>query len=213
MEGMMRRSILRLLPAEQIGRSFHEVFGRPTKELYAICGLLLLAEFRDWTVDQTADAWCLNAGVQYALNLPRDRQSLCPRTVDSYRRLLRESEAAQDIFESVTAAIIRELGIEIKRQRLDSTHILSDMAKFGRLRLLAVTVKRFLTQLLRHHRADYEALPAGLRERYSAAESRLFGSGTKRPQPYEESILQTAPDLGELIARFGKNEPIAARSS
>ena len=34
------------------------------------------------------------------------------------------------------------------------------MAKFVRFKLLAVTVKRFPTQLLRHHRADYEALPA-----------------------------------------------------
>ena len=58
-----------------------------------------------------------------------------------------------------------------------------------------------------------EALPAGMRERYRAAESRFFGSGAKRPQRYEESILQTAADMGELVARFGKNEPIAARSS
>ena len=213
MEGMMRRSILRLLPAEELGRNFHVIFGRPSKELYAVCGLMLLAEFKDWTVDETAEAWCLNAGVQYALNLPRDRQSLCPRTVDNYRRMLRESDAAQEIFETVTAGIIRELGIEIKKQRLDSTHVLSDMAKFGRLKLLAVTLKRFLTQLKRHHSNEHAALPAELRERYTAAESRLFGGGTKRAQPYEESIQQVAQDMGELMARFGENDAITARSS
>jgi len=213
MEGMMRRSILRLMPAEELGRNFHVIFGRPSKELYAVCGLMLLAEFKDWTVDETAEAWCLNAGVQYALNLPCKQQSLCPRTVDNYRRLLRESDVAQEIFETVTAGIIRELGIEIKKQRLDSTHVLSDMAKFGRLKLLAVTLKRFLTQLKRHHGKEYAALPAELRERYTAAESRLFGGGTKRPQPYEQSIQQVAQDIGELIARFGENEAITARSS
>jgi hypothetical protein len=88
--------------------------------------------------------------VQYALNLPRDRQYLCARTLNTYRQLLREDESAQGIFEEVTAALIQELGVEIGKQRLDSTHVLSNMAKFGRLKLLAVTTKRFLTQLKRH---------------------------------------------------------------
>jgi len=69
--------------------------------------------------------------------------------------LLRESEAAQDIFETVTGEIIREMGIAINKQRLDSTHVFSDMARFGRLKLLAVTTKRFLTQLKRHDEQGY----------------------------------------------------------
>ena len=122
-EGMIRRSVLRLLPAEELARSFSETFGRPTKELYAIVGLILMSEFHDWTIDETADAWCLDAGTQFALGLPRDRQSLCPRTVDNYRRLLRECKVAQDVFETVTASLLRGLGVEIKKQRLDSTHV------------------------------------------------------------------------------------------
>ncbi len=213
MEGTIRASILKLLPAAQMGQSFSEDFGRPTKELYAVCGLLLLAEFRNWTVDQSADAWCFDAAVQFALNLPRDRQNMCPRTVDNYRRLLRENEMAQEIFEQVTAAIVKEMGLVIAKQRLDSTHILSDMARFGRLKLLGVTVKRFLVQLKRHHMAEYEGLSEALRQRYEAAESRLFGSGTKHPRPYQEAIQEVAEDMAELIARFGERDAIAARSS
>jgi hypothetical protein len=207
-EGMIRRSVLRLLPAEELAKSFSETFGRPTKELFAIVGLLLMAEFYDWTVDETADAWSLHAGTQFALGLPRDRQSLCPRTVDNYRRLLRESGVAQEVFETVTASLLRELGVEIKKQRLDSTHVLSNMAKFGRLRLLATTVKRFLVQLKKRHLAEFEALPEVLRERYFAAESRLFGSGTKHAQDYQESIQQAGEDIGELIARLSENEAL-----
>jgi hypothetical protein len=55
-EGVMRRSILKLLPAEKLGERFHEFLGRPTKELYAMCELMLLAEFRDLTIDQAASA-------------------------------------------------------------------------------------------------------------------------------------------------------------
>ena len=43
--------------------------------------------------------------------------------MDNYRRLLRESKVAQDVFETVTASLLRGLGVEIKKQRLDSTHV------------------------------------------------------------------------------------------
>ncbi|MFN0130460.1 MAG: transposase [Verrucomicrobiales bacterium] len=204
---------MKLLPAEKLGEHFHDWMGRPSKELYAMCGLLLLAEFRDWTIDQAASAWGLDAGVQYALNLPRDRQYLCARTLDTYRQLLRENEAAQGIFEEVTAALVKELGVEIKKQRLDSTHVLSNMATFGRLKLLAVTTKRFLIQLKRHHREEYEALPEELRARYTAAESRIFGFGTKNPEPREEALQTVGEDMVVLLERFAQAEAITSRSS
>jgi hypothetical protein len=213
LEGVLRRSILPLLPAEQLGQHFDAEFGRPSKELYAMAGLLLLAEFRDWTIDQAAAAWSFDASVQFALNLPRDRQYLCPRSLDNYRRLLREDEAAQGIFETVTAALVAELGIEIKAQRLDSTHVLSNMARFGRLKLLAVTTKRFLTQLLRHHPEPYAALPAALRERYAAVESRVFGLGTKHPVPHAEALQTVAEDMAVLIEQFAAEAAITGRSS
>jgi len=213
MEGVMRRSILKLLPAEKLGKRFHEFLGRPTKELYAMCGLMLVAEFRDLTIDEAVSAWTFDASVQYALNLPRDRQYLSARTLDSYRQLLREDESAQGIFEEVTAALVKELGVEIKKQRLDSTHVLSNMATFGRLKLLAVTTKRFLTQLKRHHREEYEALPEELRARYTAAESRIFGFGTKNPVPREEALQTVGEDMVVLLERFAEMEAVASRSS
>jgi hypothetical protein len=213
MEGVFRTSILKLMPAGELGESFHAFLGRPTKELHAMCGLLLLGEYRNWTVEQTANAWCFDASVQFALNLPRDNQSISERTVDNYRQLLRENEMAQDIFEKVTGEIIREMGLVIKKQRLDSTHIFSDMARFGRLKLLAVTVKRFLTQLKRHALQSYEALPEELRERYAASESRLFGMGSKGTRPYEESIQEVARDIAELISRFEDDESMGSRPS
>jgi hypothetical protein len=213
MEGVFRASILKLMPAEELGECFHAFLGRPTKELHAMCGLLLLGEYRNWTVEETANAWCFDASVQFALNLPRDKQSISERTVDNYRQLLRENEMAQDIFEKVTGEIIREMGLSIKKQRLDSTHIFSDMARFGRLKLLAVTVKRFLTQLKRHALPSYQALPEELRERYEASESRLFGMGSKAKRPYAESIQEVARDIAELISRFTDDESMGSRAS
>jgi hypothetical protein len=214
-QGIFQRTILGLLerPAQALGAGLDEELGRPSKELYAMSGLLLIAEFQDWTIDEAAEAWTLNAGVQFALHLPRDRQYLSARTLDHYRRLLREKVEVQEVFTTVTAALVAELELDIRKQRLDSTHVLSAMAQLGRAQLLSVAVRRFLVQLKKHDAAGYAELEPGLRERYEAAESRLFGQGTRKPQAREEVLAQVAADLAWLVERFGKDPAHEARAS
>jgi len=214
-QGIFQRTILELLerPAQALGAELDEELGRPSKELYAMSGLLRIAEFQDWTIDEAAEAWTLNAGVQFALHLPRDGQYLSARTLDHYRRLLREKVEVQEIFTTVTAALVEELELDIRKQRLDSTHVLSAMAQLGRAQLLSVAVRRFLVQLKRHDAAGYAGLAAGLRARYEAAESRLFGQGTKKAQAREEVLAQVAADLLWLVERFGADPAQQARAS
>ena len=45
------------------------------------------------------------------------------------------------------------------------TRIFSDMASFGRTRLMGVAVKRFLTQVIRHNKEDYNSLDESLMNR------------------------------------------------
>ena len=203
-QGVFQRSILKLLeePAEALGQDFDEELGRPSKELFAMSGLLLIAEFQDWTIEEAAEQWTFNAGVQYALNLKRDRQYLCPRTLDNYRRLVREKVDVQEIFLRVTTALIEELELDIRKQRVDSTHVLSAMAQMGRLQLLSVAMKRFLGELQKKDRRLHGEVPGALRERYEPAESRLFGMGTKAPLPKEEALAQVAADLAWVVDHF-----------
>lgn len=214
-QGVFRRSILKLLekPVEVIGAHFDEKQGRPSKELYAVCGLLLIAEFKNYTVDETAEVWSFDAGVQYALDLPRDRQYLSPRSVDNYRRMLREDCDLQEVFTTVTSTLVKELEVNIERQRLDSTHMFSNMAKLSRLQLLSVSARRFLVQLERHDLPGYEALEPELRERYKPAETRLFGLGTRTPKPKEEALQQTAEDMAFLVVRFAEDPKHQSRQS
>ena len=129
-QGVFRRTALKCLPAPEIAQHFSAAFGRPTKEIYSMIGLLLIMEFKQWTADEAAEAYSFDAGVQFALNLARDHQYVCPRTVENYKRLLREGdEHCADIFGTVTSALVLELQIDITRQRLDSTHVFSYMAR------------------------------------------------------------------------------------
>ena len=66
------------------------------------------------------------------------------------------------------------LDLDVSQQRLDSTHVHSHMATFGRVRLMAVTIKRCLTQIKRQAAADDETLPDDLRVRYAPSAGKLF---------------------------------------
>ena len=214
--GVFRRTALQCLPAPQIAENFSAAFGRPTKEIYSMIGLLVIMEFKQWTADEAAEAYSLDAGVQFALNLARDHQYVCPRTVENYKRLLREGDDyCADIFGTVTAALVQEFQIDISRQRLDSTHVFSYMARLTRSNLMAVTIKRFLTQVLRHDPAAHAALPEDLIQRYAPAEGRIFGYGKTKADSAElvSRIQQTAEDLHFLIEHFHANPSLNQRTT
>ena len=215
-QGVFRRTALKCLPAPEIAQHFSAASGRPTKEIYSMIGLLVIMEFKQWTGEEAAEAYSLDAGVQFALNPGRDHHYVCPRTVENYKRLLREGDDhCAEIFGTVTAALVEEFQIDISRQRLDSTHVFSYMAQLTRGNLMAVTVKRFLTQVLRHDPAAHAALPAELVERYAPAEGRIFGYGQSKAD--KEALVrrtqQSAEDLHFLIEHFQSNPRLNPRST
>lgn len=213
-QGVFRRSALKLLPAEQIGQHFSPTDGRPTKEIHAALGLVFIMEFKGWSAEEAAQAYALDAGVQFALNLPRDRQYICPRTVETYKALLRDGDDhAAAIFGDITHALVQELQIDISKQRLDSTHLFSNMARMGRSQLMGAAIKRFLTQLLRHEPAEYQALPEELIARYRPAESRLFGYGKATDTEYAQRVQQLAEDMLLLVERFASHAAVSHRTS
>ncbi|MFN0075476.1 MAG: transposase [Prosthecobacter sp.] len=210
---MFRRSVLALMPAADLGQHFDPQLGRPTKELYSMAALTLIMEFKNWTIDTAAEAYSYHNDLHYALNLARDHQYLCPRSLDTYRKLVREDKLVGDIFTQVTTKLIEELNISITKQRLDSTHLFSDMAVFGRTKLMATAVKRFLASLKRHAAASYNALDADLRERYEVSQARLFGEAGGSAEGRTQARQQVAQDMHALIERFADDTAINTRSS
>ena len=146
-QAIMRHCLLQLMPVRDLGAHFHPTFGRPTKELYSMAGLMLLQELNNWTNPETVEAYLFRTDVQFALNLEPGCDEMCDRTWERYRALFIEDELAHTVLDAVTRKLVDELDLSIDRQRLDSTHVFSNMARFGRTRLLAITNKRFLTQV------------------------------------------------------------------
>ena len=207
--GVFRTCILELMPTEEVGKHFSESMGRPTKELYSACGLLLLMEFNDWTVEKGADAYMFDARVQFALNLGRDCQSMSTRTVERYQAIFREEEMAQTIMDRVISRLVELLEINIETLRLDSTHVFSNMASFGRRRLMMTVTRRFLTQVKRHNSESYLALSEELRDRY-AKKAWEFSKGSK---DCGLSAQELAEDMHFLMARYEDDSSVNDRPS
>jgi len=147
--GVFRHVILELMPVDAVSGYFDPTMGRSTKELYSIAGLLLIQEFMDWTKDEALDAYSFHTNVHYALNLEPVTHDISKRTLERYINLFEEDDLAKATMDEITTTLVEVLGIKIDKQRLDSTHIFSDMASFGRTRLMGVAIKRFFTQVIR----------------------------------------------------------------
>jgi hypothetical protein len=210
-QGVFRHAILEALPVPDLASHFSQSLGAPTKELYSMAGLVFLADFFGWTGQDAIEAYIFRSDVQYALNT-QPGATLCTRTLERYQQLFRDNDLAAKVFDSVTTKLIGLLDLDVSRQRLDSTHVFSHMATFGRTRLMAIAVKRFLTQLRRHDGDAFAALPEDFRQRYAPAQSRLFADA-KDADTRARYRQQAAEDLHFVITRFADRPDHTKRST
>ena len=75
-------------------------------------------------------------------------------------------DRGRQAFEATTDGILQALGTKVTRQRLDSTHVLSNIAVLSRLGLLCETLRHFLKTLAAEHPRLYGRVSKRLRERY-----------------------------------------------
>jgi len=200
--GVFRHVILELMPVETISGHFDPAMGRPTKELYSMAGLLLIKEFMDWTKDEALDAYSFRMDIHYALNLEPVTHDISMRTLERYMNLFADDDLAKTVMLEITVTLVDILELNIDKQRLDSTHVFSDMASFGRTRLMAVAIKRFLTQLIRHDPKAYELLDEQLRKRYAPGVNQLFADTKKDSESRRLLRQQVAEDMYLLVRRF-----------
>jgi hypothetical protein len=212
-QGLFRHVLLQVMPAAQLGKHFHPMMGCPTKELHSVAGLLYLQELNGWTNAQAVEAYVFRTDVQYALNLEPGQDEMCGRTLERYRALAVEDGLASEIMDRITTELVNGLELNITQQRLDSTHVFSNMASFGRTRLMGITIKRFLTQVKRHHAEDYQALPETLRQRYAASPAKLFAQEGSSPEDRTRTRQQVAEQLHELIVLFAEHPGLKDRPS
>jgi hypothetical protein len=203
--GLFRSQLLHVMPVKELAERFDPIMGAPTKELYSMAGFIFLKEYFDLTIEDAVYHYVVDPCWQFALNVNPVTASMSHASVERYSRYFRDSALAQKVFHRVTSALIGILELDVSRQRLDSTHIYSDMATFGRTKLMGVTIKRFLRQLKRHNKDLFHRLKEDLRQRYAVSESKLFGNHQSTRQQLRQLV---AEDLLYLVSTFTEHSEI-----
>ena len=212
---VFREHILTTLPVEKIFSKYDPVFGAPTKELYAMIGLMVIQHMHDLTDEEAVDQFAYNLQWHYALNITSTADTaayVSPKTLLNMRDILIERNLYQVIFEEVAKKLADVFKVDVAKQRFDSVHIFSNMRHLGRLGLFVKTIKKFLVNLKRHHKELYESLETVITDRYMTKQGDAVFSMVK-PSESINTLATLADDVFTLVERFRGNEPVTSMNS
>jgi len=220
---VFRRDLLPRLPVALLDGMYSDRrFGRPGKDLYTLLGAVILQQVLDLTDAQTVRQLACSIEWQYALNIPDGAVSgaayICERTLWEARHhlvnaMLDGRDAGGIIFETLTDELVRALGVDTSRQRLDGTHVQSDMAKLNRVRILFRALRGFLRELHREHARIFERhVPAEWIARIVEPKNDgVFGQS--KPSESRERIAELGAMAAEMEARFATHATVKAMAS
>jgi hypothetical protein len=118
------------------------------------------------------------------------------------------SDRGRLLFEQTTARIIHALGVSTERQRLDSTHIMSNVATLTRLGLFCETARVFLKELARVSKGKFDAVPVGLRGRYVKDSGENSSYDDARSSEGRRRLSVCARDVWRLVGRFKGDDDV-----
>lgn len=205
--GAFRRHALPIL--RKVEDEFADLFdpdnGRPNRPVELVLGTLILKEISDLTDDEALSHLDFDVLWWWALEREMHELHLCRKTLHNFRTNLVKHEKSKLAFRRVTDELIAALGVKVDRQRLDSTHILSNIAVLTRLGLLCETIRVFLGEVKKLDPKAYDALPAGILKRHG--EESCYGDARRADGPRRLEVV--ARDVWRLVTRFDKHAALA----
>ena len=213
--GLFREKILCELPVGEFAKSFSEEYGRPTKELYAVLGTLILQQMLDLSDDETIEQFAFNLQWHYALDITSSNECetyMCPRTLWGMRDLVIGKGLDGILFNEVTEVLAKGFDVDTSKQRIDSVHIRSNMRRLGRIRIFVQTISKFLVNLKRQHKELFDALPEEIVHKYMS-EKALSAFSLVKPSVASNTLGKLSKDLFDLGQRFSDNKEVRSMSS
>ena len=191
--GQFRQHALPLIDEEQFRELYCSDNGRPNKPVRTVVGVLVLKEMFDLTDDDTLYRVDFDLGWQVALNLTPEDAHCCQKTLHNFRAKLLGNDKAKQLFAGMTDKMLQRLGLSTARQRLDSTHIISNIARLSRLGLFCETLRLFLRELQKSAPRKFQKVPETLRSRYLKADG--------ADSPYHDAKSLETPRRLRVCAR------------
>ena len=163
---VFRNEALPLIDEERFAPMYCVDNGRPNRAVQTVLGVHLLKEMFNLTDDEALEQLEFNLLWHHALRLDIEETHLPQKTLHNFRVRLMQHDGGRLAFQETTDRIIQALGIRTGKQRLDSTHIMSNIATLTRLGLFCETMRLFLRALRWEHPELRPGVPEGLLGRY-----------------------------------------------
>ena len=163
---VFRSEALPLIPEHEFAHLYHGDTGRPNFPVAHLIGLSIIKELLGLTDTLLIQSFHFNLVVLHALGLEVGELTLAPRTLYYFRDRVAGDPALMATFRTITREILERLQLRTDVQRLDSTHISSNMAHLSRLGLMVGTIESFLEKARKVLPEAVAALPSAIRERY-----------------------------------------------
>jgi hypothetical protein len=180
--------------------------GRPNFSVARLLGLCLLQELNNLSDQQALDTFSFDIRWRYALDVSDEEDYLSRRSLVEFRRRLAaqdpEMKLVRNVFDHIRDSAIKKLGLSASNQRLDSTHIISNIRIRGRLALFSNTLTLFLKSLDESH---FSRIPKAIQQWHSSESEGWFGLG---PAEQKVKLEELAQYLYELIVIFGKDNEV-----
>lgn len=204
--GVFREHLLQRLPVGELAPHFRNGFGRPSKDLYVAVGALVLQQMHDLTDAAAVEAVAFNIGWHYALDIRDESDAyISERTLRNYRRLIIDRNLDAVLFRNLTDQLIKAFGVDVSKQRLDSTTIRSAMRCLTRLGVVVETISKFLRELARTLPDLHAAVDPDLARRYVDREGAGAFASTI-PSESKRRLPESGHDLLHLALKHRDTE-------
>lgn len=213
--GLFQKHILLTLPVKTIASYFDKSMGRPTKELHTALGILVLQQTFDLTDLETVEQFAFNIQWHYALNIPEETDEakyMCPKTLWNMRMVVSENNLDEEIFTKATQKLVDIFKVDPSQQRMDSTHIKSNMRRLGRICLFSTGIHKFLVNLKRGHEKSFQKIASRIIDTYLCKKDLGCFSRVK-PSNSRKTLDEVSRDLFDLVQQFKNCDEVKSMHS
>jgi len=213
--GIFREQILPSIPVNKVSKHFSDTLGRPTKELYAILGALILQQAFDLTDEEALQQYAFNIQWHYSLNICEESDTakyISLKTLWNIRNIVARNNLENDIFSAGTEKLAQVFNVSIDKQRIDSVHIKSNMRRLGRIGIFSESIHKFLVNLKRSNQSLFDTLEKKVIDRY-VTKNALGCFSRVKPSESRKTLTEVSKDLFNLVQKFKQCPEVAAMYS
>lgn len=199
---VFRNRALPLIDERRFAPMYHPDNGRPNRAVETVLGVHILKEMFDLTDEEALEQLEFNLLWHHALRLTGEEAHLPQKTLHNFRVRLMTHDGGRWVFQETTDRIIEALGLRTGKQRLDSTHIIGNIALLTRLGLFCETIRLFLGAVRREYPQLGQGIAQGLSQRYLKEDGEATHYEDARSGEGRRRLAVCARDLYRLVDRF-----------